>query len=164
MKMSDILKKIFLMVISALSGMLLWMATVGKARNKEIENLTNMSEKHLALFLMMNQWVNIKREGKHIGSYFERNGYKKIAVYGMSFAGKTLLDELEKTDICVAYAIDKNADRIYADTDVITMEDEFREVDAIVVTAITFFDEIKERLVDKVNCPILSLEDILYEV
>ena len=37
-------------------------------------------------------------------------------------------------------------------------------VDAVVVTAITFFDEIEERLSEKVDCPIISLEDILYEV
>lgn len=162
--MSNILKKILLIITSALSGILLWTATVGKIRNREIENLTNISEKHLVLFLMMNQWVKIKQEGKRIESYFQRNGYKKIAVYGMSFVGETFLEELKKTDICVTYAIDKNADRIYADTDVITMEGTFGEVDAVVVTAVTFFDEIKETLSDKVDCPIISLEDILYEI
>lgn len=43
-------------------------------------------------------------------------------------------------------------------------EDEIKEVDAIVVTAITFFDEIKELLMKKVSCPIISLENVLYEV
>ncbi len=38
-----------------------------------------------------------------------------------------------------------------------------RPVDAIVVTAITFYDEIKEELSRKIDCPIISLEDILYE-
>jgi hypothetical protein len=37
-------------------------------------------------------------------------------------------------------------------------------VDAIVVTAITFFDEIEEKLSEKIDCPIISLDDILYEV
>ena len=44
------------------------------------------------------------------------------------------------------------------------MEDDLKPVDAIVVTAITFFDEIKEKLSEKIDCPIISLEDILYEV
>ena len=44
------------------------------------------------------------------------------------------------------------------------MEDTLDDVDAIVVTAVTFFDEIEDELHKKVNCPILSLEDILYEV
>jgi hypothetical protein len=113
---------------------------------------------------MMNQWVKVKQEGKNLASYFEKNGYKKIAVYGMSYAGETLLDELKDTDIKVAYGIDQKADSIYTDVDIVTMDDDFEEVDAVVVTAITFFDEIEDRLSEKVDCPIISLEDILYEV
>ena len=44
------------------------------------------------------------------------------------------------------------------------MEDDLAVVDSVVVTAITFFDEIEEQLLQKMDCPILSLEDILYEV
>lgn len=124
----------------------------------------NMSDKHLALFLMMNQWVKVKQEGKNLSAYFDKNGYKEIAVYGMSYAGETLIDELKDTDVSIAYAIDRNADSLYADVDVVTMKDELAKVDAIVVTAITFFDEIEEQLLEKVDCPIISLEDILYEM
>ena len=38
------------------------------------------------------------------------------------------------------------------------------ECDCVVVTAIYFFDEIERLLAEKVSCPIVSLEDILYEV
>ena len=62
------------------------------------------------------------------------------------------------------YGIDQKADSIYADVDIVFIEDELQEVDAIVVTAITFFDEIEEKLSRKVDCPIISLDDILYEV
>jgi hypothetical protein len=43
-------------------------------------------------------------------------------------------------------------------------EDSLKEVDAIVVTAIASFDEIKGNLSSKVDCPIISLEKILFEV
>ena len=62
------------------------------------------------------------------------------------------------------YAIDKNADMIYANVDVVTPDDELEPVDVIVVTAIYYFDEIEEDLSEKVDCPIISLEDILYEI
>lgn len=45
-----------------------------------------------------------------------------------------------------------------------TMDDSLDKVDAVVVTSITFFDEVEEILSRKVDCPILFLEDILYEV
>lgn len=136
----------------------------GKAARKTVNKTQQMSDKHLALFLMMNQWVKVKQEGKSLAQYFEKNGYKRIAVYGMSYAGETLLDELNGREIAVAYAIDRNADCIYTGVDVVSMEDELAPVDAVVVTAIAFFDEIEETLGAKMDCPILSLEDILYEV
>lgn len=44
------------------------------------------------------------------------------------------------------------------------MEDELQDVDAILITEITFFDEIEEKLSEKTDCSIIYLEDILYEV
>ena len=34
-------------------------------------------------------------------------------------------------------------------------------MDAVIVTAITFYEEIEEMLAEKMDCPILSLENIL---
>lgn len=158
------MKKPFISILSAITGAALGAGTVGKVTEGKISKIKEMSDKHLALFLMMNQWVKVKQEGKNLASYFEKNGYKNIAIYGMSYAGETLIDELKDTNISVAYAIDKNADAIYADVDVVTMEDDLELVDAVVVTAITFFDEIEEKLSEKMDCPIISLEDLLYEV
>ncbi len=113
---------------------------------------------------MMNEWVRVKQEGKNLDSYFNRNGYHKIAVYGMSYAGETLINELKGTDIEVAYGIDRNADSIYADIDVVVPENVQNDVDAVVVTAIAFYDEVEEMLSRNVSCPVISLEDILYEM
>jgi len=44
------------------------------------------------------------------------------------------------------------------------MDDSLEDVDVVIVTAITFFDEIETKLSEKLDCPIISLEDILYEV
>ena len=158
------MKKGLISVLSALIGASAGAVTVGKVTGEALDKAKSMSDKHLALFLMMNQWVKVKQEGKNLSEYFEKNGYKKIAIYGMSYAGETLIDELKDSNITVAYAIDKNADSIYADVDVISIENNLKSVDAIVVTAITFFDEIEEKLSAKIDCPIISLADILYEV
>lgn len=140
--------------------------TIGKKTvdDKQIKENRQMSDKHLALYLMMNQWVKVKQEGKSLVSYFEQKGYREIAVYGMSYAGATLIRELEGTNIRVKYGIDTRAVHIYADMEVVIPDDVNEEVDAIVVTPITFFDEIEIKLSAKVNCPIISLEDILEEI
>jgi len=82
----------------------------------------------------------------------------------MSYAGVTLVDELKDTGITVAYGIDRNADAIYSDIDIFSMEAGLEEVDAVVVTAIPFFDEIEQKLSEKMDCSIVSLENILYEI
>ena len=151
-------------VLSAVVGAAIGAGTVGKTVAGGMDKTKSMSDKHLALFLMMNQWVKVKQGGKNLAEYFKGNSYKKIAIYGMSYAGETLVDELRGTEVKVVYGIDKNADTIYSDVDVLSMEDDLAKVDAVVVTAITFFDEIKEKLLKKLDCPILSLEDILYEI
>lgn len=114
--------------------------------------------------MLMNQWVQVKQDGKSLDSYFEKYEYKKIAVYGMNFVGQTLCKELEGSHIQISYAIDKNAENIYADFDVVTLEDNLEDVDAVIVTPIYYFDEIEEQLASKMSCPIISMEDILYEV
>lgn len=148
----------------ALLGIGAGAVATGKVMGDEINSWQQMSDKHLALFQMMNQWVKVKQKGKNLSQYFVANNYKNIAIYGMSHVGETLVEELKNSETIVKYGIDKNADVIYSEVEVVTMEDELEKVDAIVVTAITFLDEIAEKLVKKVDCPIISLEDILYEI
>jgi lactate dehydrogenase-like 2-hydroxyacid dehydrogenase len=131
---------------------------------KKNNKLEQKSDRYRSLFMMMCSWVRIKQDGKSICSYFNRHKYKNIAIYGMSHVGELLLDELKDSDVKVAYGIDRNRSYNYIDIDVCSPEDSLKEVDAIVVTAITSFDEIKSKLSTKVSCPIISLEKILFEV
>ena len=158
------MKKSLVSILSGLTGAAIGAAGTGRVMVKKVAKNQEMSDKHLALFLMMNQWVKVKQEGKRLASYFEKNGYHEIAIYGMSYAGETLVSELTGSNITIKYGIDQRANNLYEEFDIVSPEDELEEVDAIVVTSIKFFDEIEERLREKVNCPIISLEDILYEV
>lgn len=151
-------------VLSATAGVAAGVKITAKVLGQAVKKTQKMSDKHLALFMMMNQWVKVKQDGKKLADYFEKNGYKKIAIYGMSHAGETLVEELKGTGIQIAYGIDNNAHIVYSDFEVVTINDVLAEVDAVVVTAITFFDEIEEKLSQKVGCPILSLDDILYKI
>ena len=158
------LKSLVSVLAGAAVGGIIAAGAVGKISGDETARARQMSDKHLALFKMMNQWVKVKQEGKNLSTYFENNGYRKIAIYGMSYAGETLIEELRETNTEVAYGIDQNAGRLYAQVDIVTLEDTLKKVDAVVVTAITFFDEIEEKLSKLVDCPIVSLEDILSEL
>ncbi len=151
-------------VLAAVGGAVAGGAGIGRVLGRQLSKDRDLRDKHMALFQMMSQWVKVKQSGKNLSSYFEQEGYKEIAIYGMHFVGEILVEELFGTDVVVKYGIDKNADEIYADFDIVKPDSKLEKVDVIVVTAITFFKEIEEMLSKKTDCPIVSLEDILYLV
>ena len=158
------INKGILTVISALAGAAAGAGIVSKKSEEKLSIQKAYTDKHLSLYLMMNQWVKIKQENKSIADYLAENGYREIAVYGMNYVGQTLLNELAGSSVKVRYGIDKNASNIYSDIDIVLPEEKLERVDAVIVTPITFFDGIEEALSKKLDCPILSMEDILYEV
>ena len=158
------MKKGIIGILSGIAGIAAGAGTAGRVLGKQLNKQSELSQKHLALYMLMNQWVQVKQDGKSLDSYFEKYEYKKIAVYGMNFVGQTLCKELEGSHIQISYEIDKNSENIYADFDVVTLEDNLEDVDAVIVTPIYYFDEIEEQLASKMSCPIISMEDILYEV
>lgn len=158
------MKKGMIAVISAMLGAGAAAVAVQKKRVQDVEAKKELSDKHLKMFKMMDRWVEIKQEGRNLAEYFVENGYQKVIVYGMHYAGERLVEELKNTNIQVVCGIDKKAQSIFADIDVITKDDLIPETDVIVVTAISFFDEIENEMKDKVDCPIVSLEDVVYEL
>lgn len=136
----------------------------GSVSSKRIKELTEGHMKVHELYMAFDQWLRVRQEGKTLVEYFEKQGYKTVAIYGMKELGERLYDELQGSGITVKYVIDKNADSIYAEVDVVTPDEKLEPVDVIVVTAIYYFDEIEEMLSEKVDYPVVSLEDILYEV
>lgn len=158
------MKKIVSILAAAITGGAAGVGVTGWNMMKAVETQREASSKHLRLFKMMNRWVEVKQEGKNLSDYFVKNGYRKIAVYGMHYAGERLVEELADSNIEIICGIDRNIQDSNTIIDIITIEDKIPEVDAVVVTAITFFDEIEQQLSRKVTCPVISLEDILYDV
>lgn len=149
------------MGVGSLLGGVAGATITGKNLNEIINKEHELSERHLALFMLMNQWVKVKQDNKSLSQYLAKRGYNSIAIYGMSFVGETLLNELTNSEIEVKYGIDKKADEMYANIDLLNPKGELPHVDAVIVTSITFYDEIVNLLSQKISCPILSLEDIL---
>ena len=158
------MKKGLFPVLSLLTGVAAGVRITKKIEQDKRKQAEKAFGKISALFHMMNQWIKVKQDGKNLASYLKKNEYKKIAIYGMSYVGETLLQELKDTEIEVAYGIDRRTDSIRIGIDVVSPYGSLDSVDAVVVTAIDFFDEIEELLKKKVKCPIISIEDIVFEV
>lgn len=158
------MKKGLLAGISTIGGALAGATAVGINQRKKMLAEKDHRGKMSAFYHVLVQWLAIKQEGKSLASFFIENDYKTIAIYGMKELGERLFDELKDSGVEVKYIIDKNADAMYADVDIITPDEFLEEVDAIVVTAIHYFGEIEEMLEEKVDYPILSLADIVFDV
>lgn len=158
------IRKGVLAAVSAGMGAVAGAAAVMQMQGKQIKKYKQMSDKHLALMLVYNQWMEVKQEGKQIEDYFCQEGIRSIAIYGMSYLGERLYDELKGSGIEVRYGIDRNAGQIYSDMDIILPDEELPETDAIVVTPVFFYEEIENMLSTRTKARIVSLEDILYEI
>ena len=105
----------------------------------------------------------MRSTGHQIETYLLGKGIKKVAIYGMKELGEILYDELKDSSVEVAYAIDRDAEYIFSDIEVVSPEDDLKEVDAVIVTAIHYYSEIADILEKKMNCPVLCIEDVIYE-
>ena len=164
MKEDNITNKNVISVLGVVAGAATGAGIVNYKKLKRQDSDFKVIKKNEAILKMFNQWLIIKQEGKTIDKYFIDNGFRRIAVYGMSYAGERLLDDLKGSEIEVAYGIDRNAERIFSEVEIVNIDDTLQPVDAVVVTAIYHFDEIEEKLSDLMDCPIISLEDIIYEI
>lgn len=154
-------------IISALAGTMIGAAggmAINVSKNNKIADVKENLRKVQTLYMAFDKWLQIKQNGKSLVEYFVEHNYKTIAIYGMRELGERLYDELRQSDIEVSYIIDKNASELYAEIDILTPDEELKPVDVIVVTAIYYFDEINEMLNEKIDYPVISLEDILNEV
>lgn len=164
MKKRCIISIILGIIIGIIMGGISGGAIIGNIMSKTIDKYRKLTDKNLALFLLMNKWLKLEIAGRSIREHFEKEGYKSVAIYGMSHVGERLLEELKGSDIEVKYAIDRNAAGIYSDIEVYSPDDNLPDVDAVVVTAVYFFDEVYNNLKDKVRCPIISLDDVLSQI
>ena len=128
----------------------------------KIEEEKNLTNKLIQYYNIMNKWLKFKQNGGTLADYFEKRLYKEIAIYGMKELGIRLMDELINSNITVKYIIDKNIENIPVNMEGYLPTDNLPEVDAIIVTASYYYDEIEKNLREKVKCPILSIEELFY--
>ena len=159
---NNAMKKGVTTLLAALTGGIVGAGTATNLWKRKCNVADDWGRKMLEFYNTLNQWLKLRQEGRSLVEYFEKNEYKTVAIYGMKELGERLYDELSGSNIEVLYAIDKRADRIYANVDIVTPEEELLEVDVIVVTAIHYFDDIEEVLASKVDYPIISIEDVVY--
>lgn len=161
------MKKMISLGLTALTGIGLGAFAgggfIGGHYEKHCEVIAKQADQFSEFYTLMQQWVKVYQAGRTLETYFLKNHYQKIAVYGMSEMGYMVLKELEGSSVEIPYCIDRNADNLFAQVDVRRPDEELEVVDAVVVAVVQFYDEVKEDLCRKMDCPIISLSDVVWE-
>ncbi len=121
-------------------------------------------EKKERFYSLLCRWNQRLQKGECAERYFLKRGQKEIAIYGFRELGELLYQELNGSSVKVKCILDKNADQIDVE-DIPVLVPEAASgitVDAVVVTAVTCFDQIQETWRAFWDCEIISLEDIIY--
>jgi hypothetical protein len=153
-------KVIAVTLISSILG-ILWK----RYYETQLQALKSENEKLSDNYQLLNHWLEIRNEGRSVAEYFEHMGYRHIAVYGMAELANRLSEELENSDIQIVYGIDKDVCCTIARIeDVYSLQEELPRADVIVVTPYYAFETICRNLKQKTDCPIISIEDVIWSV
>ena len=120
-------------------------------------------DKFLAYYQLFDYWMLLKERGVCLSTYLLEKKFHTIAVYGLGSMGRHFLIDIQDTDIEVRYVMDQNRYLRYKELEFKCMDDNLPPVDALIVTPTFYFDDIKEQLLTKISCPIISLEEIIKE-
>lgn len=114
-------------------------------------------------------WMYLEKRKQSVAKFLRGQGYSKIGIYGMGSIGNRLYDFLSDSDVEAIFVIDRQAKKFVCSIPAFCLEDEqtesyMRQADAIIVTAESAFDSIKEEIEKKYVIPVLSFKSILLEM
>lgn len=137
-----------------------------KMEKKKVFEYKKRLKKIQKLYMITNKWLSIEICGKKIDEIIIKNGYKKIALYGMGDLGQRLSEKLgisEKVD--VLYVIDQNAENMSMIVPVYPLEKalQLEEPDLIIITAYCSDNCLVNLLRKNFLCPVWTIEELLNE-
>lgn len=148
------------MIGAFIAGMLVMDYIVSKDMMKEKNEIENNCKKLWLYYHIFNMWLDMKQQGKKLGEYMEKKGYKRVAIYGMKELGERLFVELRDAGVEIVCVIDSNKN-VLGNFTLISPEDEIPPVDLLIITADYYYAEIEKKMREKVDCPILSASGLL---
>lgn len=129
---------------------------------EEVKKLFVQERKEHFMYEFMNRWLFLKQKGIDLSIFFICQGIQSVAIYGTHHMGQRLFDELRESEIEVKYAIDRNPRKPDWKIPIRHPNDVLERVDAVVITPVFDFLEIKDSLSAKLACPMFSMEEILF--
>lgn len=122
------------------------------------------NNKFREMFIIAFNWLKLKNCGANICEYLKSQNIVKVAIYGLGYLGECLYEELQYSGIDILYGIDKTAIDFKGELPIVRLDDDMKDVDAIIVTvAGDISDEIRI-LKSKCNCRIIHISQLFIEL
>lgn len=158
------MKKIAIASLLTVFGGIVGADIVGTREIRKRMKVEDDYDKFKEFYDVLVSWLALSQRGIKIDQYLINKGYTSVAIYGMKELGQRLYEELKDSTVKVDYIIDRNNTEIHAKVPVLHPDEVTKEPDVIIVTAIHYFDDIESELKNRVQCDIISLEDVVYGI
>lgn len=137
-----------------------------KSKEKKEENSIKTYNRINGYYYVLCMWIRNLNSGKTIEQYCVHNKIKTLGIYGIGFLSDLLVDELKDTNVNSDILIERNArKKSYQNQQVIKLENinDFH-LDAIIVTPVFAFNDIKKEINCFSDIRVISLYDIVNEI
>lgn len=113
-------------------------------------------------FLLLYDWMDLNRtKNNALASLLWEKGYKEIIIYGWGYLGMQLYKDLQDTQIKIKGILDRKIVNNFNNIPTYSLKSELPEVDAVIITVLYDGGKIRNDVGKKVDCPIVSLEELI---
>lgn len=131
--------------------------------SKEPEIVTDEKYRKEKLYRqILEMWMTLRDRKITVDAFLEKMGIEKIAIYGGGILGRHLYYELRETNITVVCFLDQNSNVNISGAKIIVPGEPIEDVDAIVITPMIEYDNIRNNLSQKYDFPLISIETVIY--
>lgn len=132
---------------------------------QELPDKINYEEqKYKRMVEALDIWMVLRERKLYVDRLLTKKNINKIAIYGAGIFGKHLYYELQESDIQVECFIDQNPKAKINGMKIVVPGEQIGQVDAIIVTPIMEYTQIRENLKKFYFCQILSFKSVLLNV
>ena len=132
---------------------------------RELPDKINYEEqKYKRMVEALDIWMALRERKLSVDRLLTKKNINKIAIYGAGIFGKHLYYELQESDIQVECFIDQNPKAKINGMKIVVPGAHIGQVDAIIVTPIMEYAQIRGNLKEFYSCQILSFKSVLLNV
>ncbi len=136
---------------------------IGDNDESTLFELEQKLQKQILFYQLFVKWFEKRNQKRYIKDFLLNRHYTEIAIYGYAECGRLLYQELNGSQIKVLYIMDKKDIKISEEEDIkiYVPQKNLEPVQAVIVTAIYYYEEIKKELEELDYKNVISLSDMI---